>query len=81
MDSEQAKAFDVALADMERQINVLQFQVLNNLDTLVCPEGKANLNPVDPKNLDQLVKRPMMLAITKLKHDRSNLIALINRNG
>lgn len=81
MDNQSAQEFDLQLSDIEKQIQILQYQVLNNLDSIVCPDGKPNPDPVDIKTLDRLVKRPMMLAITRLKHARSTLIRLINRNG
>lgn len=53
--------FDNALGDITTQINIIQYQVLNNLDTLAK-------SPPDPKLLDQLVKGPTMRALTKLKN-------------
>lgn len=76
--SARVEQIDRDLKDLERQVQIIQFQVLNNIDAILLPEGKPREAPVDPKELDALVKRPLMLALTRIKSVRISLVRLIN---
>lgn len=51
-------AADVA-KDMETQVNILKFQVLNNIDAL-CKEA------VQDRQLNLMIKKPMAVALHQL---------------
>lgn len=65
----QERKVEEATADIEGACNTIKYQVLNNLDTLLNPDGKP-AEKIDPKQLDQLVKGPLMRAITKIGNAR-----------
>ncbi len=62
-------AIDLA-KDLETQIGTLQFQVLNNLDEIA---GSSS------PNLDPMVKKPMMRAVSKLRIIKQKILDLASK--
>jgi hypothetical protein len=50
---------------LESIAGTLQYQVLNNLDDLIAPLVKDG--KIDKEVLEKMVKRPLMLAVNRLK--------------
>ena len=74
MDEFQRKKLEEIAKDLERQINICQYQALNNLDEVTNPGGKG---PVIP-DLDRLVKGPLMRALTRMKNLKAQIVSLHN---
>lgn len=61
------------------QLDVLKVQVLNNLDAILNPEGKGPVQGVDMAVLNSLVKRPLMLSVTRIRRDLDEMVRALNR--
>lgn len=68
--NEKDRAMQLA-AEIDKECNRLQHQVLNNIDSLFSADTK-----VDRAVLDQLVKKPIMDAVTKMRQQRLSLLKL-----
>ena len=62
---------------VQKQAEVIQVQVLNNLDSLV-EMATSEQKPIDPVFLDKLVKGPIMRAVAALKRTKIQLVSLAN---
>jgi hypothetical protein len=73
MEQNDKDKFTILISQLESLVGILQYQVLNNLDTYVS--GKQD---IDLKALDTFVKRPIMQAATKLKSLKLGLLKQAN---
>ena len=62
-------AISGACQDIDYNLDVLKVQVLNNLEALLNPDGKP-IPGIDMKVVDTLVKKPLMLSVTKIGNAR-----------
>ena len=71
MDDSDNKRIEGVVQVLDREINRLQHQVLNNIDTAMQGSGQ------NEATLDSFIKKPLMHSVTQLKAQKMALLKMM----